>query len=195
MSETIISTKLSRATPAATGFTRSDLKLEIEGALGVAKLQILGKTADQRFSAVMGAAAPSPGTQADIRGVTVAWLAPGEWLLTGPEALVAERLAGIVDRGGDDSFAVDLSHARTSFLLQGTNARGALSAHCPLDLWPSSFPVNAVARTPLGDTTMFIARLEDARDGPRFRIIVDQIMGPYAARMLAGPANRAGAHR
>ena len=161
--------------------------------MGIAKLQILGSTAVQRFADMIGCAAPPPRTQIEHCGLTVGWLAPGEWLLTGAEETIDNHLTMIVEKGGDDTLAVDLSHARTSFILRGRHARGALSAHCPLDLWPSAFRMGAVARTPLGDTSMFLARLEDHHDDPRFRIIVDQTMGPYAARMLAGPSNRAGA--
>src|SRR6185437_4767313 len=98
----------------------------------------------------------------------------------------------IMDRlnadGGDSVLAVDLTHGRTAFLLSGANARAALNTHSPLDLRAESFPVGATARTLLGDTGMFIARLPDVPGGPSFQVIVDQTMAPYAARLLTAAA-------
>lgn len=188
-----ISTTLQRAPSSAAEIARPGLTLKVERTIGIAKLQLLGRELEQRFAQISGVTAPATGAQVEESGLTVAWLAPGEWLLVGAELLVAACLLAIEERSCGEAFAADITHARTSFLLSGANARGALAAHCPLDFWPSAFPVNAAARTLLGDTGMFIARLEDAVESPRFRIIVDQTMGSYAARMIAGPLPRSGA--
>jgi len=163
---------------------RQDLTLTVEHDIGLAKLQLPRFEADQRFEHVLGFVAPASGRQVEAGGLTVAWLAPGEWLLIGTEMLISAWL-GRID---GDALAMDISHACTSFLLSGANARVALSAHCPLDLWPKTFPTTSVARSLLADTGLFIARLADGASGPRFRLIVDQTMGAYAARLIAGPS-------
>jgi hypothetical protein len=40
---------------------------------------------------------------------------------------------------------------------------------------------------------MFVARLADPADEPRFRVVVDQTMGPYAARLLTASRHPVGA--
>jgi sarcosine oxidase subunit gamma len=168
---------------------------KIEHDLGIAKLQLLGrKQADDLLVQLVGGPAPDVGRQRESDGLTIAWLAPGEWLLLGREPIVASHARALALTGGNDALVVDLTHARTAFLLSGTAVRAVLAAHCPLDLWPDSFPENAAARSLLGDAGMFISRLTDGRDGrPTFRIILDQTMAPYAARMLGGDSYRAGA--
>lgn len=167
----------------------------VEHDLGIAKLQLLGREqADDVLVQLVGGVAPGVGRQRESDGLTIAWLAPGEWLLLGPEPIVASRARALALTGGEDALVVDLAHARTCFLISGAGARAALAAQCPLDLWPDSFPPNAVARSLLGDAAMFIARLPDGLDGrPIFRIIVDQTMAAYAARMLGLASYHAGA--
>lgn len=178
-------TVLQRAAPAVAETVRPGLSFRIEQGLGVAKLRMYGADTDARFQAVTGIAAPRACTQIEEQGLAFAWLAPGEWLATGPEAAVAAWVERTMALGADDLLAIDFSHARTIFVLEGADARAALAAHCPLDLWSEAFPVNAVARSLLGDTGMFIARLADAGDDARFRIIVDQTMAGYLGRLFA----------
>lgn len=176
---------LRRTAPAVTDIARPGVSFRIEPGLGIAKLRIFGDAADARFRVVTGIAPPRAGTQIEDQQLSLAWLAPGEWLITGHETAVADWVARADALGADDLLAIDFSHARAAFLLEGANARAALAAHCPLDLWPDIFPVGAVARSLLGDTGLFIARLGDAEGAPRFRIIVDQTMAAYAGRLFA----------
>jgi len=166
--------------------------LRSEHGLGIGKLQIFGDDAAVLFRHFVGVDAPAAGRQLNKSGATFAWLSPNEWLLVGPEQDVAAWLASLDALGADALLAVDLSHARASFLLTGAGAGDVLAALCPLDLWTELFPVDAVARSLLGDASMFIARLADLADGPQWRIVVDQTMAGYAARMLAGPINHRG---
>ncbi|WP_447764488.1 sarcosine oxidase subunit gamma family protein [Sphingopyxis panaciterrae] len=184
MAESNPAIMLRRAAPDVADIVRPGLSFRIEPELGIAKLRIFGE-AEARFRDVAGTAPPRACTQVDDRGLTFAWLAPGEWLVIGAEAAVAAWVAEATGSGADDLLAIDFSHARAAFLLEGANARAALAAHCPLDLWPDAFPVGAVARSLLGDAGFFIARLADAEGAPRFRIIVDQTMTAYAGRLFA----------
>lgn len=185
MAESDSATMLRRAAPAVADRVRPGLSFRVEQGLGIAKLRLFGAEAGTRFQAVVGIAPPRACTQSKDLDLTFAWLAPGEWLVTGPEGAVAAWVEQTAARDADDLLAIDCSHARIAFLLEGSNARAALASHCPLDLWPEVFPVDAVARSMLGDTGMFIARLADAGDAPSFRIIVDQAMAAYAGRLFA----------
>lgn len=165
------------------GFERPGYVLRQEPWLGVGKIQ----ASAAMLANATGLSAPDANTQRETGGISCAWLAPGEWLLTGADADVSAMLDRARAGGGDMLLATDLSHGRVSFVLSGCGARDVLAALCPLDLWDGAFAVDAVARTLLGDTVMFLARLSDADGQPRFRIVVDQTMARYAAHMLAGP--------
>ena len=148
--------------------------------LGVAKLQIYGTGADIRFPQVAGFEPPPERQQRAHGPLVCSWLAPGEWMVTGPEAEIAAWVAKIERQDDDEVLAVDLTHGRVSFLLAGPDCRSALAAHCPLDLSPESFRVGEVARSLFGDAGIFIARTgEDV-----FRIVADQTMAAYIGRLL-----------
>jgi sarcosine oxidase subunit gamma len=183
---------LSRTLSNTPALVRPGFRLRVEHGLAIGKLQIFGADPEAKFRHVLGLDAPAAGKQIERLGCAFAWLSPSEWLLTGPEFEVVAWLAQIDARGGDDVLAVDLTHARAALLLDGKDARDVLASVCPLDLWSQAFAVHAVARSLLGDTGMFIARLADLTDGPRFRLIVDQTMEAYAVRLLAGPSSRSG---
>lgn len=186
MSETQVATLLRRLRPLPHDIERSGFRLEVEHGIGCAKLRIYGAQADARYREIVGTLPPAVREQAGIGELTMAWLGPREWMATGPEAKIVEWLVLIEQAGHEDVLTADLTHARTALVVSGDQARAAVASHCPLNLWPEVFPVNAVARSLLGDTSMFIARLADGEDGARFRIVVDQTMAAYAARMLAG---------
>jgi sarcosine oxidase subunit gamma len=179
---------LSRAWPTAASFTRPGASVLAEQGLGLAKIQVLGADPDAMFRGAAGLEPPPPRMQADRQGLQLAWMSPNEWLLAGPERRVADALAPLEAR--DEVLAVDLTHARASFVLHGSGARDVLAALCPLDLHAEAFRVHAVARSLLGDAGLFIARMPDLNDAPRFRLVVDQTMASYAARMLGGPSQR-----
>ena len=175
---------LARAPSPAAGFVRPTLALEIED-IALAKLRVHGPDADGRFASITGNAPPPLRRQVVQNDLTFVWLAPGEWLICGGEEAVATWLAQSDLRDDEAALALDITHGRTAFVLTGSDARDVLAAHCPLDLWDKCFRVDDVARSLLGDTTMVIARLADLDGAPRFRIVVDQSMAAYAARLLA----------
>lgn len=191
MSEECAPIRLQRTAGSAQGFSRPDLRLVVEHDLGIVKIQV-GDDGRRGLADAFGTLPPANGYLTLEDGVTVAWLAPGEWLLTG-DALDVASVVSKIEASAGLILAVDLSHARRALLIEGSGARDALSAHCPLDLWPLSFPVGAAARSLFGDTIAFVARLEDQTDGARFRMVIDQTMAAYCVRMLAGPEPTAGA--
>lgn len=155
-----------------------------EAGLGIAKLRIHAKHPDAWFVTALGVAPPSPLEEIEIAPVSCSWLAPGEWLVTGPEAaveLIRRRCADIV---GPIGLMTDLTHARAIFEVSGHAARSVLSAHCPLDLGSYATPVGAARRSIFSETTVFISRRPDRDGEPAFRLIFDQAMAGYAERML-----------
>lgn len=184
---------LARVAAAPTGFARTGVTLKPEPFLGVGKIQFLGGQAAALFERAFGRSAPAAGGSLSLDGVDVSWLAPGEWLVTGAEPEVRAALERADAVAGDFGLATDLSHARASFLLSGKDARNTLAAVTPLDVSHVAIPVGGVARAPLLDTGMFLARLPDFDGAPSFRIVVDQTMAAYAVRMAAGPASTSGA--
>ena len=187
-----LATRLRRAPTTPPGFVQAGATLTAEPFLGIGKIQFLAGTTAAFFEAIFGESAPAAGQGLSLGEITVSWLAPDEWLLTGPEGVVLAALQR-ADKAGDSGLTTDLSDARASFQLSGQGARDRLAAHTPLDISDAAVAVGSVARAPLGDTGMFLARLPDTAGQPAFRIIVDQTMAAYAVRMLAGPATTSGA--
>jgi len=184
---------LTRAAVANTGFESGDVTLQPEPLLGIAKIQFYGAQAAAIFEKAFGETPPPAGRSLTSGDTAISWLAPGEWLVTGSEKDVRAVLDRADAMAGDLGLGTDLTHGRVSFLLSGTGSRGRLSALTPLDVSAAVFGVGNVARAPIGDTGMFLARLPDSDGNPSFRIVVDQSMSAYAERMLAGPAPTLGA--
>ena len=156
-----------------------------ETGLGIAKLQILGKRPDAWFVTALGVAPPAALEEIELNPLSCAWLAPGEWLLTGPEASVALVRQRCTDVAGVEGLMTDLTHARAVFEVSGRAARSVLATHCPLDLGSYAMPVGAARRTLFSDTGFFISRRPDQGGEPCFRLIFDQTMAGYVERMLA----------
>ena len=169
------------------GFNEAGAALTLEDRLGIGKVQFLRGTTAAYFSDMFGRPAPADRQSLALDTVEVSWLAPDEWLLTGDEAEVL-AMTGRAAMFGDSCLAINLSHARRAFRLSGAGARNRLAAVTPLDVTDAAMKVGHVARAPLSDTGMFIARLPDSEGQPVFRIVVDQTMAAYAIRMLRGPA-------
>lgn len=166
--------------------------LRPEPRLGVLKVRIFGDEDPGTLAAVLGGGLPAPrGSAVGAGGVTCAWLAPGEWLILGPEAALAP-LADRLDAAWQVTTALvtDHSHAAASFILTGPAGRDRLAAVCPLDLRDGSFPPGAVARSLLNGTGLFLARLADEAGAPAFRLIVDQTAAAHAVRLIGLPTPR-----
>lgn len=174
------------------GFTEAGVALTLEAGFGVGKVQFLRGTTSAYFSDLFGQSAPAARQSLSLDEVQVSWLAPDEWLLTGDEAGVL-AVIGRSAMFGDSCLATNLSHARAAFRLSGARARDRLAALTPLDVSGAAMAVGGVARAPLSDTGMFLARLPDRDGQPDFRIVVDQTVAVYAVRMLREPEMSSGA--
>lgn len=178
------STLLTRAAAKPVLIEGRGVRLVSEPGLGIAKLQILAEQPEAWFEETLGLAAPAALQEIEPGPVACAWLAPGEWLVTGPQDDVERVRRRCAEASGALGLMIDLSHARASFELVGPAARSILAAHCPLDLGDFAMPVGAAIRSAFSDTGFFISRRPDREGQPCFRLIFDQAMAGYAERML-----------
>ena len=163
--------------------------LAAEPRLGVAKLMVMVDEPDIWFADTLGIAAPAVSSEIEVAAIAFAWLAPGEWLVTGREEDVAAVCARCRNGVGALGLMIDFTHARASFQLSGSDARSVLAAHSPLDVSHAAMPVGAAARSMFTDTGFFVSRRPDRDDQPTFRLIFDQTMAEYAGRLLSGTIN------
>jgi sarcosine oxidase subunit gamma len=164
-------------------------RLQPEHLFGIVKVQFYRKEDASFLSRALGESLPAAGRQVPLAdGAECAWLAPGEWLLIGPEPVIAD-LARRLDGELMDvlSLITDLTHSQFPFLLTGPCAKDRLATLCPLDLRDEAFPVGAAARSLLGEARLFVARNAELDGEPAYRLLVDQTLAAYAARMIALP--------
>lgn len=182
---------LERRAPAVPAGVADGLQVELEPFLGIARLQLWGESAAATdLAADLGVELP-PARRACADGdLCIAWMAPNEWLVLGAESRVASLVERAEAFGGKLIMATNLTDACASFGVTGTQARERLSALCPVDVSDAAFPPGGVIRSLLGDANAFILRLADLGSVPAFRVIVDQTLAVYTARMLAEPRER-----
>ncbi len=161
------------------------IRLASDSSIGVARLQVRVGQPDRWFEEVLGIAPPAPLTEIVAPPLQCAWLAPGEWLITGSGPDVEHVRSHAAAAAGTLGLMVDLTHARATFELCGAAARLVLAAHCPLDLSNREMPVGGARRSLFSETGFFISRQPDRDGEARFRLIFDQTMAGYAQRMLA----------
>ena len=126
------------------------------------------------------------GQVADLRGVEVIAMGPGEWLMIG-DAAVAEAVSVVATWQGTGSdrarpVVLDVSHGHHTFLLSGIAVRDRLSAFVAVDLHPDRFPRRHAAMTAFGSTRCILVRAEGDH---AFRLVVDRADAAYVLRLLA----------
>ncbi|MFN3259126.1 MAG: sarcosine oxidase subunit gamma [Pikeienuella sp.] len=105
---------------------------------------------------------PGPWRWAEHDGLVLIALAPGQWLVEGPEAGLETEAASRF--GG---FATDVTDGYVPFRLSGPLAPAVLARLSSLDYGDEVFSVGAAARTPMMQIGVVIRRLAD-EDGPAF---------------------------
>ena len=156
----------------------------VDAELAIAKVQAQpGAEIAGRLAAAIGTAVPAPNRQAVGSGLSLAALAPGEWLLTGAADAVAmalERADGALP--AEPLLALDVTDGCVTFVLEGPDALTCLAAYTPLDLRPHRFPVGSVLRTRFGDIQVCVMRLSET---PTVRLIADQSYAAYLTHLMA----------
>lgn len=107
---------------------------------------------------------PGTGRWAEDGGLVLIALAPGQWLVEGPEAGL--EAASAARFGG---FATEVTDGYVPFRLSGPLAPAVLARLSSLDYGDGAFPAGAAARTPMMQIGVVIRRLPD-EDGPVFAL-------------------------
>ena len=123
---------------------------------------------------------PPVGSATVQNGTTVCAVAPGRFLMAGPEDLF-KRIETAFPAG--DATMTDLSHARVILKLEGDAAAAALQTCVMLDLDPLAFPPGRVAQTVIHHIDVLISPPE----GDALRAM--------GAEKLRGVAGRVAARR
>jgi sarcosine oxidase subunit gamma len=94
------------------------------------------------------------------RNAVVAAIAPGRFMLAGPDDLVA-RIEGALP--ASDAAVTDLSHGRVILTLEGDAAETALQGCVMIDLDRAAFPPGRVAQTMIHHVDVLIHRVGEKR--------------------------------
>lgn len=97
----------------------------------------------------------------------LAWIAPGEWLVTGA-APRSEWLRALARTPAFHN--ADLSHGRIRFVVSGHGARDLLAKACTIDLHPRIFGVGRCALTIFAQVQVLIDQISDR---PVFHLYAD----------------------
>jgi sarcosine oxidase subunit gamma len=130
-------------------------------------INLRGDAQDPRFvgavSDVLGDGLPIvANTVADMRGITMYWLGPDEWLIVTPD----ERRAAI-ERELRRSLAAlrvavtDVSGGQTLLQLHGAKVRDVLAKGCPIDLHPRAFSIGQCAQSHLAKAPILIGQIQN----------------------------------
>jgi sarcosine oxidase subunit gamma len=156
--------------------TMVDVRVDAEGPGAQAAAKLLGVELPTTAS-----------TYASIGDITVIWLGPDEWLMTGttlagPE-LEARLRDAVAPHGGA---AVDVSGQRTTLRLSGPHSRDMLAKGTSLDLHPRIFGKGASAETTLGQAGIMLLAVDGS--GADYRILVRSSFARYLADWLLDAA-------
>jgi sarcosine oxidase, subunit gamma len=110
------------------------------------------------------------------------WLGPDERLLIGPADAAADLLERLQRAlAGSVHSLVEVSHAQCALEVSGPRAAQALNAGCPLDLDPTSFPLDMCTRTVFAKAQIVLWRTGTET----FRVDVARSFTPYVSQLLA----------
>ena len=146
-----------------------------------AKLNLRGKPVKKFLEAAanaLGLELPkTPNTTASGGNLTVLWLGPDEWLVTGPpnrEGEIAEDLRTAL--AGRHCAVTDVTEGRTVIGLSGPHARDVLMKGCPLDVHAREFKPGDCAQSTLAKATIILHQISDA---PAYDIYVERSFASY----------------
>ena len=97
----------------------------------------------------------------------LAWMAPGEWVVTG----ASPKPAWLKALAKSPSFhAADVGHGRVRFAISGPRARDLLAKGCSVDFHPRAFGAGRCAKTLFAQVPVLIDQISDA---PLFHLYGD----------------------
>ena len=131
-----------------------------------------GAAAD-RLAVPFGSSHPTEG------GALVLGSRPGEWIILGTAGAVAEVVSGLEGLDSSDFVsALDWTHGRALFRINGADAPRMLEKVCSLDWSDPMTPDGAVASASVAKVTCDIAR-NDMDGTPSYLIFCDRSFGQY----------------
>lgn len=128
-------------------------------------------------------------TVASAGDLAALWLAPDEWLITGPaDPATAGREAALcgtlrVALAGQHVAVTDVSEARTVIAISGPHARDLLAKGTPIDLHPRVFGPGQCAQTALAAANVTLRQV-DGR--PTYELHVLNSFADYLWKWLEG---------
>ena len=148
----------------------------------IVRVQALDDDGCSAAGAAIGVELPGPGALVQGDGLTVAWVAPNEWLVflaaSAEPALVAALAV-------DGVFATSIGDARTGFAIDGARAAQVLARGTGIDLHPAVFPGGRVCNTRLAQLAVMLARPPET---PSFHVWVDRSSGAWLWQWLLDAA-------
>lgn len=148
----------------------------------IVRVQALDDDGCAAAGAAIGVALPGPGALVQGDGLTVAWVAPNEWLVflaaSAEPALLAALAAASV-------FATSIGDARTGIAVDGVRAAEVLARGTGIDLHPAVFPEGRVCNTRLAQLAVMLARPPET---PGFHVWVDRSAGAWLWQWLLDAA-------
>ena len=160
------------------------------------KINLRGKAEDRGYAAAAARGLgdlvlPMETTSSTARDdLTVLWLGPDEWLITCPEAKVAETLTALEEAlSGIHCSAVEVSDNWTTLHLAGAGTRRVLSKLVTVDLHPRGFRVGDVLQTPVGKADTILHLVSGDDDAITVDILVRRSFAAYVWAALANAAD------
>lgn len=144
------------------------------------------KELDDALQRLLGLGLPEAGGSATAGDVSILWTAPATALAIGPQgslALLAEKIPR------DIAAVVDQSGGFCLLRVAGPKARAALAKGCRIDLHPSAFGPDDVARTIIAQTPTIIRQVDDA---PTYDMIAPRTLARSFADFMIRAAEEFG---
>ncbi len=139
----------------------------------IVRVQALDDDGCSAAGTAIGVELPGPGALVQGDGLTVAWVAPNEWLVFLAASAEPALVAALAVEG---VFATSIGDARTGIAVDGVRAAEVLARGTGIDLHPAVFPEGRVCNTRLAQLAVMLARPPSV---PGFHLWVDRSAGAW----------------
>jgi len=147
-------------------------------------LVIRGNAADSSFTQgvekATGLALPGNLQSASNNDWRLRWIAPDEWLLTGPGNAAFAMETALRDNLSGHYAVINVSGGQTLVRLSGAKARTVLMKSCPYDVHDRNFPVGKVVSTVFAKSQAVVCRIGE----DEWELVVRRSFADYIWRWL-----------
>lgn len=116
------------------------------------------------------------------------WIAPDEWLLTGPGSDAFAVETALRDNLSGHYAVINVSGGQTLVRLSGANARTVLMKSCPYDVHDHNFPIGKVVSTVFAKSQAVVCRLGE----DEWELVIRRSFADYIWRWLVDAGNEFG---